>query len=317
MGDSLVRATTTAFSLEAEHDSGNIDKTQTKTTSNEPSSQGTSSGDGPRREDTMRNTSAHTRYERKVLNLEDELKRTKTAQQPKIDGLERSVKKLKKKQRSKTHKLKRLYKVGLTARVISSSDNEALDNEDTSKQRRIDEIDANEDIALVSTHDDVSNQDNIFQDKGIKDVGEEEVVEVVTNAKMIIDAVTDAAQVTTAIADIPVSAAETIVTTALTIIAESTKINTEVTQAPKRKEVMIQEPEETTTTKIASSQQSQKPKALKNKSFAEIQELFDKAMKSVNTFVDFRTELVEESSKKVKAEITQEESLKRAGHELE
>nr|GEY72415.1 hypothetical protein [Tanacetum cinerariifolium] len=243
IGDSLVRATTTAFSLEAEHDSGNIDKTQTKATSNEPSSQGTSSGDGPRREDTMRNTSAHTR--------------TKTAQQPKIDGLERSVKKLKKKQRSKTHKLKRLYKVGLTARVISSSDNEALDNEDTSKQRRIDEIDANEDIALVSTHDDVSNQDNIFQDKGIKDVGEEEVVEVVTNAKMIIDAVTDAAQVTTAIADIPVSAAETIVTTALTIIAESTKINTEVTQAPKRKEVMIQEPEETTTTKIASSQQSQ------------------------------------------------------------
>nr|GEY49842.1 copia protein [Tanacetum cinerariifolium] len=40
-------------------------------------------------------------------------------------------------------------------RVISSSDDEALDKEDTSKQERIDEIDANEDIALVSTHDDV------------------------------------------------------------------------------------------------------------------------------------------------------------------
>ncbi|GJY82159.1 hypothetical protein Tco_0494910 [Tanacetum coccineum] len=38
-----------------------------------------------------------------------------------------------------------------------------------------------------------------------------------------------------------------------------------------------------------------KPKNLKNKSFANIQELFDKAMNKVNTFVDYRTELVEEN----------------------
>ncbi|GJZ45668.1 hypothetical protein Tco_0593264 [Tanacetum coccineum] len=73
-----------------------------------------------------------------------------------------------------------------------------------------------------------------------------------------------------------------------------------------------------------------KPKDLKSKSFANIQELFDKAFKRVNTFVDFRTELVEgtkmeESSKKAevmeesskKAEIAQESSSKRAGDELE
>ncbi|GJV73287.1 hypothetical protein Tco_1493282 [Tanacetum coccineum] len=60
-----------------------------------------------------------------------------------------------------------------------------------------------------------------------------------------------------------------------------------------------------------------KPKDLKCKSFANIQQLFDKAMKRVNTFVDFRTELVEESSKKTEAEIAQEGSLKRAGAELE
>ncbi|GJX99246.1 hypothetical protein Tco_0356265 [Tanacetum coccineum] len=60
-----------------------------------------------------------------------------------------------------------------------------------------------------------------------------------------------------------------------------------------------------------------KPKSLKNKSFANIQELFDKAMKRVNTFVDYRTELVEESSKKAEAEIAHESSLKRAGEELE
>ncbi|GJT08583.1 hypothetical protein Tco_0843045 [Tanacetum coccineum] len=71
-----------------------------------------------------------------------------------------------------------------------------------------------------------------------------------------------------------------------------------------------------------------KPKNLKNKSFANIQELFDKAMKRVNTFVDYRTELVEESSKKAEieleenlkkaeAEIAQESSSKRARDELE
>ncbi|GJV92019.1 hypothetical protein Tco_1539832 [Tanacetum coccineum] len=63
-----------------------------------------------------------------------------------------------------------------------------------------------------------------------------------------------------------------------------------------------------------------KPKDLKNKSFANIQELYDKAFQRVNTFVDFRTELVEgtemeESSKK--AEVIEESSSKRAGDELE
>nr|GFB80650.1 hypothetical protein [Tanacetum cinerariifolium] len=48
LGDSLVRATTTASSLEAEQDSGNITKTQSKATPIEPSSQGTDSGGGPR-----------------------------------------------------------------------------------------------------------------------------------------------------------------------------------------------------------------------------------------------------------------------------
>nr|GEV10256.1 hypothetical protein [Tanacetum cinerariifolium] len=104
--------------------------------------------------------------------------------------------------------------------VISSSDDEAFDNEDTFKQERIDEIDADEDIALVSTHDGVSTQDNIVQDEGIQDVSEEEVVEVVSTAKMIIDAIVDAALVTTAIVDILVSAAKTEVTTAPTITAE-------------------------------------------------------------------------------------------------
>ncbi|GJS93972.1 hypothetical protein Tco_0800940 [Tanacetum coccineum] len=60
-----------------------------------------------------------------------------------------------------------------------------------------------------------------------------------------------------------------------------------------------------------------KQSQLKNKSFAEIQKLFDKAMTRVNMFVDKDTELVKESSKKAEAEMAQESSLKRAGDELE
>ncbi|GKC56243.1 hypothetical protein Tco_1083841 [Tanacetum coccineum] len=48
LGGSLVRAATTASSLEAEHDSGNITKTTSKATPNEASSLGTTSGGGPR-----------------------------------------------------------------------------------------------------------------------------------------------------------------------------------------------------------------------------------------------------------------------------
>ncbi|GKD46020.1 hypothetical protein Tco_1270665, partial [Tanacetum coccineum] len=47
LGDSLVRAATTTSSLEAEQDSGNINKTQSEATPNESSSQGTNSGAGP------------------------------------------------------------------------------------------------------------------------------------------------------------------------------------------------------------------------------------------------------------------------------
>ncbi|GKA75416.1 hypothetical protein Tco_0781794 [Tanacetum coccineum] len=47
---------------------------------------------------------------------------------------------------------------------------------------------------------------------------------------------------------------------------------------------------------------------LKNKSFAEIQKLFDKVMTKVNMFVNKDTELVIRSSKKAEAEMTQESS---------
>ncbi|GKB52159.1 hypothetical protein Tco_0902912, partial [Tanacetum coccineum] len=63
MDDSLERAATTATSLDAEHDMGNINKTKSKATPNEPSSSGTSSGGGVRRQETMGDTIAQPRSE--------------------------------------------------------------------------------------------------------------------------------------------------------------------------------------------------------------------------------------------------------------
>ncbi|GKA74172.1 hypothetical protein Tco_0780474 [Tanacetum coccineum] len=61
-----------------------------------------------------------------------------------------------------------------------------------------------------------------------------------------------------------------------------------------------------------------KPKDLKSKSFTNIRELFGKAFKRVNTFVDFRTELVEGSEVRIEgSETRKESSSKRAGDELE
>ncbi|GJX24208.1 hypothetical protein Tco_0228653 [Tanacetum coccineum] len=95
-----------------------------------------------------------TNLQQRVLDLE----KTKTTQQNEIASLKRRVKKLKQKKRLRTHGLKRLYKVGLTARVESSGDEEDL-GEDASKQgRRINAIDADEDITLVNVQDDADNE---------------------------------------------------------------------------------------------------------------------------------------------------------------
>ncbi|GJR23107.1 hypothetical protein Tco_0971634 [Tanacetum coccineum] len=56
--------------------------------------------------------------------------------------------------------------------------------------------------------------------------------------------------------------------------------------------------------------EGKKPKDLKNKSFDSIQKMFDKAFKRVNTFVDFRTDLVEGSSKRAGTKLEQEVTKK-------
>nr|GEX38264.1 hypothetical protein [Tanacetum cinerariifolium] len=75
------------------------------------------------------------------------------SQQDEIASLKRRVKKLEKKNRSRTHRLKRLYKVGLSTRVESSGDEESLGDDASKQTRRINVINVDEDITLVIAAD--------------------------------------------------------------------------------------------------------------------------------------------------------------------
>nr|GEU37551.1 retrovirus-related Pol polyprotein from transposon TNT 1-94 [Tanacetum cinerariifolium] len=212
LGDSLVRAATIASSLEAEQDIGNINKTQSKGTPNESRSQGTDSGGGPRCQEIMRVSTAQTRFESVSKHSNDsllargntlqsdkdsmklnelmelcttiqnrvlELEKANTSQHNEIVSLKRGVKKLEKRNKLRTHKLKRLYKVSLTARVESSDDEESL-GEDASKQERIEAIDADEDITLVNDQDDAD-----------KDMFDEEVLTIAWQNENIVNITTE------------------------------------------------------------------------------------------------------------------------------
>nr|GEW97348.1 hypothetical protein [Tanacetum cinerariifolium] len=200
--DSLERVTTTTTSFDPEQDRGG----------------------GPRRQDTTRDTIAHTRSENvskqsnnpplsrfntlrsgkdilklnelmelctklseRVLNLET----TKTAQAKEISSLKERVKRLEKKRRSRNHRLKRLYKVGLSARVESSAEEQTLGEEDASKQgRNIADIDADAEITLV---DETVEDQGRFNDQEMFDtnvLNDEEVVVEDVNATSIATAAT-------------------------------------------------------------------------------------------------------------------------------
>ncbi|GJY01218.1 hypothetical protein Tco_0359370 [Tanacetum coccineum] len=87
-----------------------------------------------------------TNLSQRVLDLEN----TKTSQAAEITKLKVRVKKLERRNKSKTPGLKRLRKVGRTARIESSEDEGLGAQEDASKQgRKIDDLDA--DAEVVST----------------------------------------------------------------------------------------------------------------------------------------------------------------------
>ncbi|GKA83129.1 hypothetical protein Tco_0789877 [Tanacetum coccineum] len=164
LGDILVRAANTASNLEAEQDNGNTLQ---------------SDKDRLKLDELM---ALCITLQTRVLDLEQ----TKITQHNEIVSLKRKVKNLKGKNRSRTHRLKRLYKVGLTARVESSGNEESL-GEDVSKQGRIDSIDADVEITLVNDVN-VSAGEKVFvadQEATNEIEVVEEAVEVINIAKLI------------------------------------------------------------------------------------------------------------------------------------
>ncbi|GJZ04226.1 hypothetical protein Tco_0537501 [Tanacetum coccineum] len=236
MDDSLERAATTATSLDAEQDRGNINKTQSKATLNEPSSLGTSSGvNTPRSDEDILKLNELIEFCTKLQQSIVDLENTKTAQAQEITSLKLRVEKLEKKGGSRTYKLKRLYKVGRSERVISSDEASLGDQEDASKQGRIANIDADVGINLVSTHFDADTY--MF---GVHDlVGDEVVVETKVASK-----------------DVNLSVDEVTLAQALAALKSA---------KPKADKVMLQEPEQCTiTTTIAAiivTAASTRPKA--------------------------------------------------------
>ncbi|GJY89056.1 hypothetical protein Tco_0503684 [Tanacetum coccineum] len=88
----------------------------------------------------------YTKLSDRVLDLEI----TKTAQAKEIASLKKRVKKLERKWKSKTLGMKRLFKIGRSAQVVSSEDEGLGDQEDASKQeRKIDDIDQDVEVTLV------------------------------------------------------------------------------------------------------------------------------------------------------------------------
>nr|GEW05098.1 hypothetical protein [Tanacetum cinerariifolium] len=309
MGEDLERATTTATSLDVDQDMGNINKTQSKATLNEPSSIETSLGSGLRRQDTMGDTITQT-------------------------SLKRRVKKLKKKKMSRTYKLKRLYKVRLSA-IVESSDDKGLGEEDASKQERIiDDLDVDKDITLVNDQEKF-NSDKDLQAKALEDLktskpnirgivikDHEEPSKSRTTTTTIPKKSHDKGK--NKMIEKPVKLKkkdqilfdEEVARKLQEEINKQERLKRRKFFAAKRTEEKrnrppTKAPQRSLMCTYLKNMDGWKPKALKNKSFVEIQELFAKAMKRINNFIDFRTELVEESSKKAQAKITQEENFDR------
>ncbi|GJR26147.1 putative ribonuclease H-like domain-containing protein [Tanacetum coccineum] len=323
MDDSLVRASTTASGLEAEQDSGNIDKTQSKETPNESSSPGTSSGGAPKRQETMKDIVTQTRSEN-VSKLSNDpllargntlrsgenrlklkelmefctklqqnvlaLENTKTAQPQEITSLKLRFKKLEKKGESRTHKLKRLYKVGRSARIVSSNEASLGDQEDASKHgRKIDDIDKDAEITLVDETQGRYGDDIMFD---VSDLASEEVFVaeqgVLDSKKDDVVNTAGAARTAQALAEL-----------------KSVKPTTAASTRPRAKGLAIHEQEQAPTPTVSSQQPSQEKIQDKGKAKMIEPEFVKKLSKKDKLKLD------EEVAQKLQAEFDEQERIER------
>nr|GEU76436.1 hypothetical protein [Tanacetum cinerariifolium] len=195
------------------------------------------------------------------------LKQIKTNQAAKIKKLKKRVKKLEGKKKKRTHGLKRMYKVGLSARIVSSAEEGLGEQEDASKQGRITKINANEDLSLIdkTTQDQGRlNEEEMF---GVDDLDDDEVIiNVTTGENVEQDATVAKKEVSTAAGEV-VTTVEGVEVTAATTTSQISKDDVTLAQTlieikaakPKARGVIVQDPSEFRTT--SSSQPSQLPQA--------------------------------------------------------
>ncbi|GJR30153.1 hypothetical protein Tco_1106385 [Tanacetum coccineum] len=338
VGDNLERAATTTSSLEAEQVSGNITKTRSKATLNEPTPQGASSSSGPRRQDTMGDTIARTRFENvskisydsplggvntprsdedsmqlkelmemctNLLQRVQDLETTNTAQA--ITSLKKRVKKLEQRGRSRTPGLKRLYKVGTSKRVESSAKASLGNQEDASKQgRNIAKIDANVDISLDMVDQEVN-------------VAEKEV--------SVADPVTTAGEVvTTASVDISTASVPITVSTATPNTPPTTTTKDDMTLAetlieiksakPNVIGVVMQEPSEIPRISDAQQQIQEKAQGSRDKAKAKVvEEEEPKETTKIKDQIKHDEELAQRLDAQLQAEMEKEDRLARQREE--
>ncbi|GJR65961.1 hypothetical protein Tco_0012026 [Tanacetum coccineum] len=245
-----------------------------------------------------------TSLSQRVLDLE----KTKISQAAEITELKKRVKKLEKKGGSRTHRLRRLYKGGRYARVVSSEDEGLGDQEDASKQeRKIDEIDQDAERKRPKARGVVVQEPSEFttttspsqpsQLPQAKDKGKAKIVEPEKPLKkkdqiMFDKEVEEQGELT---------------------IEEKSRLFVELMNKRKKHfaRLVHESKEEKSPTKAQKrnimstylkNMAGYKHNKLKTKSFEDIQMLFDKEMKRVNIFVDMDTELVK-GNENVEAEV--------------
>nr|GEW93857.1 ribonuclease H-like domain, reverse transcriptase, RNA-dependent DNA polymerase [Tanacetum cinerariifolium] len=274
----LVRTATTASSLEAEQDNDNINKTQSKATPNESSSQGTDSGGGPRCHHTIGDTIAQIRFKRGRFNDQEDVEMLFDVTDDLRDD-ELFV--------SQEVPLIEVNAASIATTVSAAATTATID-----------------DITLAQALVEIKTSKP--KDKG-KGIMVEELVKLEKKDQILLDKEV-------------VKKLQAEINKEERLARERAQQELEANIALIEHGMMFKQKLMLIINWLKDYKQKRnkrwKSNSLKNKSFANIQELFDKEMKRVNTFVNFIIELVEESFKKGKAKVMKGSS-KRAGTELE
>nr|GEZ55808.1 hypothetical protein [Tanacetum cinerariifolium] len=200
-----------------------------------------------------------TNLSNKVLDLENKVIEMKSSHQAKIVVIESKVEKLEEENMSLTKELK-----SFNSKVESPTVKEiVVDKEKSSKQgMKIADIDADAEVNLENVYNlDMTYEETVLSMHDATDVDgkevAEEMVEVITTAKIIVDEVSTTGGELNAANEEPISTAPINITTAQP--SEATKKIIDITTAPKAKGIVFHDMEESTT-RTASSKAHVKDK---------------------------------------------------------